>query len=354
MLGAVTNIPSATCSLIANRNAPLVVTPVGAGDMDALCAILRESKEQVLALLHRHGALLFRGFGVLGAFELERAAESFSPNDWVQYREAATPRDAVAGHVSTSTKYASSEIIYQHNENSHVTTWPQYLHLSCSEAPASEGATTLCDCRAVLKRVPIALRTRLEAGGVLYRRALPTRHGLGFNWREAFGVRTEDELERYCNSNFMKLIWVGNESVVVLYRRWAVLDHPLTGDCVWFNHGTFFNARGLTAAQRALVADVGIEFAPYHTFFGDDGGILSHAEFSALRAAYDQETYSYPWRPGDYLLLDNMLMAHGRQSFTGTRTVLVTMTGAVSCTTAAKSASYEVPIFVPDPTKALD
>jgi hypothetical protein len=49
-----------------------------------------------------------------------------------------------------------------------------------------------------------------------------------------------------------------------------------------------------------------------------------------LRSAYLKETIFFPWRRGDVLFLDNMLMAHGRAPYTGPRKVLVGMADAVS------------------------
>jgi len=38
---------------------------------------------------------------------------------------------------------------------------------------------------------------------------------------------------------------------------------------------------------------------------------------------------SFPWQPGDLLMLDNMLVAHGREPFAGRREILVGMAEAV-------------------------
>jgi alpha-ketoglutarate-dependent taurine dioxygenase len=44
-----------------------------------------------------------------------------------------------------------------------------------------------------------------------------------------------------------------------------------------------------------------------------------------IRQAYRQETVAFPWQKGDLLMLDNMLVAHGRNPFSGERKVIVSM-----------------------------
>ena len=44
-----------------------------------------------------------------------------------------------------------------------------------------------------------------------------------------------------------------------------------------------------------------------------------------IRAAYEMERVEFGWRRGDLLMLDNMLVAHGRNPFEGKRRVIVAM-----------------------------
>jgi alpha-ketoglutarate-dependent taurine dioxygenase len=44
-----------------------------------------------------------------------------------------------------------------------------------------------------------------------------------------------------------------------------------------------------------------------------------------VREVYRETAISFPWQPGDILMLDNRLVAHGRNPFTGDRKVIVAM-----------------------------
>jgi hypothetical protein len=49
-----------------------------------------------------------------------------------------------------------------------------------------------------------------------------------------------------------------------------------------------------------------------------------------VREAYRQETVTFPWQEGDILMLDNMLVAHGRSPFVGSRKIAVGMSETYS------------------------
>ena len=59
-------------------------------------------------------------------------------------------------------------------------------------------------------------------------------------------------------------------------------------------------------------------------YFGD-GSPIEDEILDEIRAVLDAEQVTFPWQTGDVLMLDNMLVAHAREPYSGTRKVLVAM-----------------------------
>jgi alpha-ketoglutarate-dependent taurine dioxygenase len=290
-------------------------------------------------LVLEFGAILFRHFLVQGATQFQSFIDALCQRDWVEYREASTPRASVSGHVSTSTEYPADLRIYVHNENSHVTSWPLYLFFHC-QRPADEwGHTPLADCRRVREAIPHALFEKFSQLGWMYRRNFV--QASSFSWQKAYGVGSRSDLERYCAENHMLPEWKG-DALTVKYRRWATVRHPLTRELLWFNHGTFFNPHSLEPGLRNAVLAMGEDRMPFNTYYGD-GSAIGGETIRELDAAYSAATVSFPWQAGDVLMLDNMLMAHGRTPYKGRREVLVAMKHRVRCSEVATLDQYCIP-----------
>jgi alpha-ketoglutarate-dependent taurine dioxygenase len=285
-----------------------------------------EHQSELTELLHTHGAVLFRGWPVASPMEFRNAVASMWRAPWAEYREPGTPRTAVIDNVATSTEYDAASEIHPHNENSHVSTWPERLFFWCQQAAAHGGETPIADVREVLARVPPETRSRAREQGIIYQRSFG--YGLGFRWQDVFA--TEDRLvaEDYFRRSDMTWTWDGPR-LRVRYHRKAITAHPSTHEEVWFNHGVIYSPYALQDEQRAFVDEFGIDRMPFSTYWGD-GTPISQDEVDTLLGCYRACARTFSWEPGDVLMLDNMLVAHGRRAYAGSRRVLVAMRGTVS------------------------
>jgi alpha-ketoglutarate-dependent taurine dioxygenase len=277
--------------------------------------------------LDRHGALLFRGFPLETTDDFERfvAASSGAPLD---YTERSSPRSRVSGRIFTSTDYPPEMPIFLHNEQSYNRVFPQRILFFCVQPAETGGATPIADVRQVYRRIDPAVRRRFAAEGYLYTRNFGDR--LGLPWQEAFGTADPAEVERYCRDNEIEFEWKGDGRLRTRQHRRAAGLHPRTGEPVWFNHLTFFHVSTLEPQVRdALRAGLADEDLPNNTWYAD-GSPIEPEVLEHLRAAYQAETFAFPWQRGDVLMLDNMSVAHARESFSGPRRIVAAMAGPVS------------------------
>jgi hypothetical protein len=220
-----------------------------------------------------------------------------------------------------------------HNEISYTLEFPRVLLFGCLAAPESGGATTIGDVREVLRQLPDAVVRRFEQHGWLL-----TRHYdgmMGLPWQEAFGTDDPSEVARYCADNLIGTTWLDDGRLRTTQRRSAVVRHPLTSERVWFNHIAFWNEWTLDdEIHEMLVDEYGSGGLPFNTYYGD-GEPIGQDDVKALNAAYDAATLRERWEVGDLLLVDNIAAAHGRDSFTGTRRIVVAMGDPVTLTDCA-------------------
>jgi alpha-ketoglutarate-dependent taurine dioxygenase len=302
------------------RSVPLMLTPVAAGvDLAAWVAANRPS---IAESLNVHGGLLFRGFDVQAQADFERFVDALGLMR-MHYVEGATPRRELGHQVYTSTEFPHEHAIALHNELSYTMTWPMKIAFCCLRPAESGGETPIADMRRVLARLPSDLRQRFTSAQWML-----VRHygaGLGLPWESAFRTTDKADVERYCRQSAIEWTWLDETRLRTRQVRPAIETHPWLGEEVWFNHIAFWHASSLDRASRELlVSSFGEDGLPYHTCYGD-GQPIAPEVIETIRRAYDEETVRLPWQRGDVLLLDNMLVAHGRAPFSGPRQVIVAM-----------------------------
>lgn len=316
----------ATHSLVAfsemsvGQGLPLVVQPTLSGV--SLPEWLSANRAALPQLLHKHGALLFRGFGLKDQRDFVQAVDALDMAK-MNYIERATPRSELGDQIYTATEFPPEYEIAPHNELSYVNQWPGRICFFCETPATTEGATPLVDVRKVLARLsPEILELFRRLGWKLVRNF---GDAMGPSWRHSYDVADAAELEAYCVKSDVSWEWLPGGDLRTSQVRPTIRRHPVTDEELWFNHVAFWHVSGLPGDVRErFLSDFGIDSLPYNTYYGD-GQTIPDDVVAALREAYTAERVIFPWRAGDFLIADNMLVAHGRARFTGYRRVLVAM-----------------------------
>lgn len=306
--------------LLPGGAAPLVLRP-DACDV-SLAEWARSNRQFINDELARHGGLLFRDFKLDSVEQFETFMRAVSP-DLIEYGERSSPRTRIGDGVYTSTDHPADEPILLHNEQSYTLNWPMKIAFFCATPAPEGGRTPVADSRAILERLSPSVRETFVRRQVTYVRNYGG--GLGLSWQEAFQTTDRASVERHCRQSFIEWEWRDENRLRTRQTRPAVRRHPRTGDPVWFNHALFFHSTSLRPSTlEAILSVVEEDEVPFNTFYGD-GSPIEPSVLAELREAYRQETVAFDWQEQDVLLLDNMLMAHGREPFAGPRKVLVSM-----------------------------
>ncbi|HXZ08366.1 MAG TPA: TauD/TfdA family dioxygenase [Paraburkholderia sp.] len=305
-----------------NGTRVLQLSPKETSSVDACLPHLHAAIERAKPV---YGGVLLRGFDALGAGGLDRFVSTFG-QPLLSYEFGSTPRSKIEKGVYSSTEYPADQWIDQHNEQSYTLKWPASIWFYCDIAAQQGGATPVADSRIVYQRLDPALRRRFAERKVMYVRNYG--NGLDLPWEQVFGTDEREQVEHYCRVHHIDFEWLDDgEALRTRQVCQSELQHPVTGERVWFNQAHLFHVSNLPPAVREALLDVVDEDRlPRNTCFGD-GTPIDTAMLDEIRAVYRDTMLSFDWEPADLLALDNLLMSHGRAPFAGKRRVLVAMTG---------------------------
>lgn len=298
---------------------PVVVSP-------AEERALAEYRDVIVSRVSEHlltvGGLLFRGFPVESVADFEALVKMISP-DLASYEFGSTPRSQVHNQIYTSTEYPPHQHIPLHNEQAYTTEWPMKIWFYCAQASSEGGYTPIADSREVYRHIPIRIRERFVEKGVMYVRNYG--NGLDVPWTKVFNTTDRHVVEQFCRASGIAYEWKSDGELRTRQICQAVAVHPRTDERVWFNQAHLFHVSNLEPSVReALLSVVNEADLPRQAYYGD-GTSIETAVLDEIRDIYRCHAVQFPWQKGDVMMLDNMLVAHGRTPFKGPRKILVAM-----------------------------
>lgn len=282
--------------------------------------------------LDASGAILFRGFEITSEQAFQTVVDAVA-KDRVKYIYRSTPRHEVADRIYTATEYPKTFPIPLHNENSFQRDWPMRLLFCCSIPAASRGNTPLAYTKKVTQRIDPSIQELFKSKGVMYVR----NYGMGVDlpWETVFQTKDRDEVESFCRLNGLDFEWLPRNRLRTRQVCQGMARHPRTGDELWFNQAHLFHPSSLDpqtlAGLRRLLKE---EELPRNACLGDGSEIAADV-LAHIRSAFEVEKMVFNWERGDVLLVDNMLVCHGREPYEGERKILVAMAEPYSSTAGA-------------------
>jgi alpha-ketoglutarate-dependent taurine dioxygenase len=303
-----------------DKQFPLVVTPTNP-DLNGY-EWARANRQRTNKLLHSHGAVLFRGFNLRTPDHFRSFIECFT-DEALEFSERAAPRIEVANRVYTSTEYPPEYPIPLHHENAFAYKWPMKVFFFCHTPSATGGATPIADDQDFFKLLDPVVRETFWKKKVMYVRNYGA--GVDLPWQEVFNTHDKATVESYCRLANTECQWLSGDRLRTTRVAPAIIKHPTKDSDLWFNHAHLFHVSNLEPTLReSLLRELGEEGLPRNTYFGD-GTPIDDAMLEHVRQTYEKAAVRFAWQQGDVLLVENMAVAHGRESFAGERKILVIM-----------------------------
>ena len=322
------------------RGSPLFIEPqtYSVRTLDGFIAWARDNIVAIEALLIAHGGLVFRGFDIDGAGDFSRFVKLFDSFK-VGYVGGANVRRELADEVYEASQYAAPLKLPLHQEMAYAQDYPGRVIFFCLKPAEGGGETIICDMREVTRDLPKALRQKLEAHGVSNvrnftaprtdgREDSANEHPDQKSWKIGFFTDERSEVEAICAEREMKTLWHEDGSLTVTVDFDAFTPHPVTAELIYRSniHLDLYTDRALAELPKAVREPIQEMFYNQVVKSGiylGDGTALSEEEVETFNALFDKHEVSWDWQPGDIMLLDNLLTAHGRNPFYGNRDIQV-------------------------------
>lgn len=299
--------------------------PAGAG---VLTSWYSENEQYVQQKFSEHGAILFRGFKINTPAAFARLTRSLAP-ELLDCLDDNGPRTRITSGIYTSTEYPAEYQLSMHSEYAYSHKFPARLFFGCVLEPGRGGETPLADNRKILQQLDPEIVSEFKHKKIKYLRNLHGGgNGFGLSWQAAFQTTDRGKVEDYCRNMLIDYAWKPDGGLRLQNTFDSVITHPRTGEQVWFNQAPQFHPSDYPEQiyQSLLASFQGREEdLPQTSCFGDDTPIPDQA-LRHIRETMFKQAAVFPWQEGDVVMLDNVLVCHGRMPFSGPRKILLAMT----------------------------
>jgi len=310
--------------------------------IDGIAEWMSEKRADITATLHTDGALVLRRFPQIQRPEDYQRVISAGFPHLRDYVGGSSPRTKLNGRIMTATETPPNWSIPLHQEMAYTRSGPHRVAFLCLAPAPVGGLSLLGDMATALEVIPADIRHEFEGRGLRLRRVLPSREsaaskaGVKKNWQEAFDTDDANVVDAIAEERGWDRQWLtGNTLQLTQELMAATHKHPVTGREVWHNQAHFFApacmidwaARDHRTDDERELREV-LETSPElvdNVVYGDGGTPVPSEMALAVAHSLRSLERGFALERGDILIVDNILMAHGRSPFSGERRLLVAL-----------------------------
>ena len=291
-------------------------------NLDNVLNWVKTKKEEIISGLNIHGAVLMRGFPVESDIHFDAFIEAFEMDN-LDYRDTLSNAIRInrTPRVFTANESPPNVSIHLHHELAQTTTYPSHLFFYCENPPNSGGETPICRSDILFEKlenkVPLFLK-KCATLGVRYTNIIPSKKdqdsGQGRSWQDTLSVSDKVSAEKLLKSLNYNWEWLKDGSIKVITCSLPAI-HSLPNGCK-----VFFNQ--LIAAFEGWNDNRNI--GEESICFGD-GSNISKKDMTEVCKLADKISFDLSWEKNDLVIINNMMMMHGRKPFLGRRSVLASL-----------------------------
>jgi len=293
-------------------------------------------QDDFVGLLAKHKALLLRSDEDQNPFNVDEFAEIIEDLRLSKYEYVggAAPRRLIPVkanvEVFTANEAPPDQLIPFHHELAQVADPPQYIFFYCDLPSETGGETALIDSTLVYRFVADnfpQFMEKLKAHGARYKRTLPAEDDkespIGRSFYNAYQVDSKIELEKKLDKiEGLEYEWQPEGNLTVITEpipavRMIEQQH---------NHAIY----QWTFHNSVIAAFLGWQDSRNDRMnavcFGNNDP-MDPEVLDEIAKFMDDNKVSYQWKKGDIFALNNRLVMHSRNAFTGPRRVYAAMFG---------------------------
>ena len=275
---------------------------------------------ELIKLYKSSGALYFQGFQST-IEEFEAFTDQFS-NDYMDNRGSGSYRDGAKEGVDKSIQnvayiYGVGEQrtfhLPLHADRSYVKSQPELMWFMCQRPAETGGQTTVCDGVALYNALSDSAKNLFATKRLKY-----IRHYNDGEWQVLFHTEDRKEVEKYCAENDLSCNFHDDNSLTTEFLKSAVVTPKYT------ESPAFVNSIMIQLWQEE---DLGRESSLVRL---EDDSRIPDDVMNEVWEVSERLTLNLPWQTGDFVMVDNTRLMHGRREFAGNdREVYVRMCRSV-------------------------